>query len=145
MFQRAQYAGYEFRTVSRCAGVQFDNSYVRQDYHQELPAGGGLELSSLFGSIKSIFKHSFWPDGPSKVFLNCEWYDTVGRCPVAGNNVVRKNLDNDWNRFSSIVPLDTCYQIPVALWPYDPMNKLEVDHAMKDCFDVIDRNQDQEV
>ena len=102
-------------------------------------------MRSLFGTIKRIFQHSFWPGGPAKVFVKCQWHDTVGRCPVSGNNVVRKNPLNDWNQLSPFAPLDTCYQIPVALWPYDPLNKLPDNDPMRDCFDVIDRNQDQDV
>ena len=115
---------------------------------QEIPnSGGRTDLKSLFGTITKIFQHTMYPGGPTKVFLQCEWYDTVGRCPVAGTQVVRKNPQNDWNLRSPFVPLDTCYQIPVAFWPYDPFDKLAANDPMnfKDCFDVIDRNQDQDV
>jgi hypothetical protein len=41
--------------------------------------------------------------------------------------------------------LDTCYQIPVAVWPYDPFKKLpDGDERSKYC-DIIDRNQDEDI
>ena len=142
--ERAEYAGYEFRTAKSQRNIKTDNSLVRMDYLQRRPGSQVRYLQSLFGTINKMFLHTAFLEGPTKLIICCTWFETVGRCPVAGNQLVRENSELDWNRDSRHCFLETCYQVPVAIWPCDPLNLLPGDDPRRLYYDVIDRNQDQE-
>lgn len=72
-----------------------------------------------------------------------DWLEFVGTCGVAGTSLVRKNNDHPFNSSSRFVFLNNCYSKPVAVWPHDPFDDLHATHRHKDCFDIIDRNQDE--
>jgi hypothetical protein len=98
-------------------------------------------LKSGFATIKDIFVHEMYPGGPSKVVVSGDWLEVMGKCPIAGTTLVRQNDNHPFNNCSKFTFLETCYNIPVALWPYDPCNKLPNDDPHRKYFDIIDRNQ----
>ena len=98
-------------------------------------------MRKAFASITRIFVHSMYPGGPSKVVVEGLWYENVGTCPIAGTTLVRENKNTPFNKCSRFTFLETCYQIPVAVWPYDPHGKLHPEDERRLYFDIIDRNQ----
>ena len=39
--------------------------------------------------------------------------------------------------------IGNCYQIPLAVWPHDPLDLLPLGNPAKDLLEVVDRNQDE--
>ena len=141
-YDRVRYAGHLFRTAisQRKKPIVHDDSHVRQDYLDE---HGNLQ--KCYGAIKGIYLHTQFPGGPSKIVLKCFWYQTVEVCPVAGNTIVRKNPNYIFNHESPFVFLDNCYQLPVAVWPYDVFKQLPENSRRREHYDVLDRNQSQDI
>jgi hypothetical protein len=71
------------------------------------------------------------------------WFEKLDACPVTGNKLVLKNTRNHLNTNYKYAFLETCYQQPIAVWPYDPLNKLDDTHPLKHAFHIINRNQEQ--
>ena len=63
--------------------------------------------------------------------------------PVTGNSLVLKTNKNPFNKDFKYVFMETCYQQPVGVWPYDPLDKLAEDNPLKHAFHIINRNQEQ--
>ena len=99
------------------------------------------QLNSAFATIQAIFVHEMYPGGPSKLVVRGDWLEVMGKCPIAGTTLVRQNDHHPFNKNSKFTFLETCYNIPVALWPFDPFNKLPNDDPRHKYFDTIDRNQ----
>ena len=72
-----------------------------------------------------------------------DWFKVIGTCPVAGTMLVKKDSRHPFNSSSRFVFLNNCYTKPVAVWPHDPFDDLPHMNPHKDCFDIIDRNQDE--
>ena len=82
-----------------------------------------------------------YPGGPAKLVVQGDWLEVMGKCPIAGTTLVRQNNNHPFNNSCKFSFLETCYNIPVALWPHDPFNKLPNDDPHREYFDIIDRNQ----
>jgi hypothetical protein len=96
-----------------------------------------------FAQIKRMFVHEAYPDGPSRVVVEGDWLQVIGLCEVAKTTLVKKTPDHPFNLSSRFVFMDNCYTRPVAVWPHDPFKKLQQENPFRDCFDIIDRNQDE--
>jgi hypothetical protein len=96
-----------------------------------------------FAQIKRIFVHKAYEGGPSRVVVDGDWLQVVGLCEVAKTTLVRKNPNHPFNLSSRFVFLDNCYHRPVSVWPHDPFNRLPPGSRFSDCYDIIDRNQDE--
>ena len=46
--------------------------------------------------------------------------------------------------FCRLVPIGNCYQIPVAVWPHDPLKLKAAEDPTSGLFEVIDRNQNED-
>ena len=64
--ERAEYAGYEFRTAKSQRNIKTDNSRVRMDYLQRRPGSQRRYLQSLFGTINKMFLHTAFPGGANQ-------------------------------------------------------------------------------
>jgi hypothetical protein len=132
------YAGYRFTTPT--THKLHDNSHVCEMYRTH----GGVQLHA-YGQIQRMFVHELYPGGPSKVALMVHWFQDAGKCPVSGNARVYKNYQNHLNVDFKFTFLESCFQQPVAVWPYDPLGKLPRGDPLKDCFAIINRNQAQAI
>ena len=146
VYDRAQYAGYNFSTEAYSAKTKNDNSRIRLDYHLKkiVKHRGRVSsvqrvLKTVYGTIVRIFKHDLQPGGKSKIVLMCRWFRTVGKCDIAGTTLVQDTAEVDpGDKFSF---LETAYQVPVAVWPHDKRSNGRI--YTRPTFDVIDRNQEQ--
>ena len=159
------YAGYEFRTERSQVNVKFDNAKVRVPMYAH---GDGVRgtLLQFFGSIHRMFIHEAWEGGPEMCVLEIDWYTNVGRAEVSGNPLVeplpavRTIKASRYMRVCSwlfaytsqpfflpyrLCPIGNCYQIPVAIWPHDPLGLLPADDPHRNYLEVMDRNQDETV
>jgi hypothetical protein len=138
----AEYAGYRFATHKSQRNKKTNNSYIRLDYNDQERASSAPTRTSAYATIRRLFVHALYPGGPAKVVVDGCWFENMGRCPVAGTALVRRNMQVGFNKPGQprFTFLETCYQQPVAIWPYDPHGKLPDDHPHKHHFDVIDRN-----
>ena len=141
-FEKAQFAGQKFRTMRSQINKVHDDTCIRMDYKAPGRAGGRNVLSA-YARIQNMFVHHAYPGGPSRVVVEGDWYRVKGKCEVAGTTLVIEDQEHDFNTSSKYVFLQSCYERPVAFWPYDPLNKLDADHPRKKWLDVIDRNQNQ--
>ena len=144
-YKRALYAGNELHTVAYSSSLPnrvHDNTALRWDYMDI--DGRHRQMKSAFARILRVFKHSMWPEGPSRYVVECQWYETIGECPVAKTKLVKPNPEWHLNTSQKFVFLTNCYQCPVAIWPHDPLDDLPLDDVLKNVFDVIDRNQQQD-
>jgi hypothetical protein len=139
--KKAQYGGNEFRTAAATANSKHNDSFVRYDFREV--RGKSSTIVSLVGCINRMFEQEGYPGGPRRLILECEWFEPMGSCDITSNKLVRRNADFYANHSSRFAFLDDCFQIPVALWPYDPLDKLSAGNKFKKCFDVIDRNQEE--
>ena len=142
-YSRLQYSGYEFRTAASQSSVKFDNSNVRVP----IPMRRG-RLEQHYGSISAIFTHQAWPSGPEVCVLELDWYtnldvygEPLGKSEVSGNPLVGPPGNSGVRKFAEI---GTCYQIPIAIWPHDPLHLKKKSDSTVDVFEVIDRNQDED-
>jgi hypothetical protein len=133
------YAGYRFTTPTDHEHKKHDDSHVCEPY-----VDGG-RIKNAHGQIRNIFVHEMFPGGPSKVVLRVHWFQNAAPCPVSGNARVFKNHQNHLNVDYKFTFMETCYQQPVAVCPYDPLDKLPVGDPFKTCFDIINRNQVQAI
>ena len=110
-----------------------------------------------YASIQNIYTHQAWPEGgPNICFFKVSWYTNHGKSAISGNPLVR--MDGEENDHLSrfvhprvvykydhttscyrYVLIGNCYQIPLAIWPHDPLGT-----SGSDLLEVIDRNQDQD-
>ena len=56
---------------------------------------------------------------------------------------VKSDKDFHFNHSMRFVFLEDCYSRPVALWPFDPLHRLEPRDPKRGWFHVIDRNQSE--
>ena len=137
-----QFAGSLFRTAESQQHLKTDDSHVRLDY---VAPGRPNEVMSTFATIKRLFQHTAYPGGPNRVIVEGDWFKVRDKCPVSGNIMLQQSPDSDFNSSSRFAFLDQCYQRPVAIWPHDPLNTLPANDPSRDWFDVIDRNQTEDV
>ena len=90
-----------------------------------------------------MFVHEAFPGGPSRVIVEGEWFRVMGECPVAHTTLVKRDKDFHLNHSMRFVFLEDCYSRPVALWPFDPLHRLEQRDPERGWFHVIDRNQSE--
>jgi hypothetical protein len=119
-----------------------DNSIFRMDYKDG--AQRAVAIRTSFARIKRIFKHTMFPGGPTEIFVQGAWYKNEGVCPIAGTQLVSSHPTHHFTLQSKFTTLVSCYQQPVALWPYDPQGLLPPEDPRSAFFDVIDRNEEQE-
>jgi hypothetical protein len=136
------FAGYTFHVHDATSNSSKDNSIFRMDY--KAGAARAVAIKKSFARVKRIFEHVMFPGGPKELFLQGEWYKSEGKCAIAGTEMVSPDPQHHFTHQSKFVPLLWCYQQPVALWPYDPLDRLHPEDLRKGFFDVIDRNEDQE-
>ena len=136
-YNRARYAGEVFRTFASSKKVKRCDAYLRYDY---VDAASRMATKG-FAKIRRIFEHEAYPGGPTRVVAEGSWLRVMGKCDVAGTTLVKVDRNHPFNHSSRFVFLDECYQRPVALWPFDPFDKLWRGNPRKKWFDVIDRNQ----
>ena len=142
-YSRVEYGGYTFGTKESQEGLKHDDSHIRLDYN-ELMGRNNSQLKSAFATIKDLFVHEMYPGGPAKVVVHGAWLDVLGTCPIAGTTLVRKRENHPFNLSCKFTFIQTCYQMPVALWPYDPFKKLPSNDPRRHHFDIIDRNQTEQ-
>ena len=135
-----EYSGADFRTQESQKDLKRDDSHIRFDYKM---AGAQGAITKGFAEIKRVFVHTAYPDGPERFIVEGDWFRLMGKCNIAKTDLVRIDPNHPFNHSSKFVFLDSCYQRPVAVWPYDPLNKLPVTHPKKAWFDIIDRNQSE--
>ena len=142
-YQRVDYAGVEFRTEASQQFIRTDNAKVRVP-HKNVR---GAREYQMYGSIRRILTHQAWeeetvPPSPVICVLEVEWYATIRTNLVSGNPLVRKEAPGVHSKF---VTIWNCYQLPVAVWPFDLLGLLPLTDPDHDLLEVIDRNQDQKV
>jgi hypothetical protein len=137
-----QYAGSIFRTKHSQRNLKTDNSHLVMDYK---PPGANQPVKQAYAQIKDLFEHEAYPGGPKRIVVNGAWFDVMGKCPIAGTTLVKKNRRNPFNFSSKFVFLDDCYQRPVAIWPHDPSGELAANDPKRKWFDVIDRNRSDDL
>ena len=101
-------------------------------------------IKKSFARVKRIFQHDLFPGGPTRLFVQGAWYQDEGVCPIAGTQLVSPHPTHHFTTQSKFTTLSSCYQQPVALWPYDPKGVLPAGDRRNTFFDVIDRNEEQE-
>ena len=143
-YQRVDYAGVEFRTEASQQFIRTDNAKVRVPF---VNSGRGAREYQMYGSIRRILTHQAWeeetvPPSPVICVLEVEWYATIRTNLVSGNPLVRKEAPGVHSKF---VTIWNCYQLPVAVWPFDLLGLLPLTDPDHDLLEVIDRNQDQKV
>jgi hypothetical protein len=143
-FAAAVYAGYTFHVEDPTSTSTKDNSIFRMDYKDYHGAARRTAIKKSFARVKRIFQHTMFPGGPTQIFVQGAWYQDEGVCPISGTQLVSPHPNHHFTLQSKFTPLSSCYQQPVALWPYDPKNQLPDGDRRKTFFDVIDRNEEQE-
>ena len=139
-YNRVEYGGYTFGTMISQEGKKHDNSHFRVDYN-ELVGRNHTRPAEAYATIADLFIHTMYPGGPSKVVVGGSWLECMGKCPIAGTTLVRKNANHPFNRSAKFTFIQECYTMPVALWPYDPFNRLPSQDPHRQYYDIIDRNQ----
>ena len=113
-------------------GLKTDNSCVICEYFN----AEKNEVDIAYGRIKLIFSHSLWPGGgaPSKVWLDCKWYEKVGIEPTTGLTRIRRNRNFDAARLtlaSHVLP------ISCAFW-----NERPFDESCDTFLVILQRDRD---
>jgi hypothetical protein len=139
---KAESGGHLFRTRGSQGKIKADDSHFRFDYCPTEARYAGQQQKG-FAQIKRLFMHTAYPGGPSMMMVEGDWFQVIGTCPVAGTTLVKKDSRHPFNSSSRFVFLNNCYNKPVAVWPHDPFDDLPHTDSHKDCFDIIDRNQDE--
>jgi hypothetical protein len=117
-----------------------DNSIFRLDYKAQVARA--VTIKQSYARIVRIFEHTMFPGGPKDLFVQGVWYRNEGTCPISGTKLVSENT-NHFTLESKFTPLNSCYQKPVAIWPYDPHGVLPIYDRRRAFFDVIDTNEEQ--
>ena len=121
--------------------MQTDDTHVRFDYAPTEARYHGITQKG-FAQIKRMFVHEAYPGGPARVVVEGDWMKFVDLFRIAKTTLVRKTPDHPFNLSSRYVFLGDWYHRPVTICPHDPFGKLQ--DAFRDCFDIIDRNQDED-
>ena len=133
-----QYAGATFRTWKSQLLLKTDDAHIMMDYRRP---GHNQPILQAYARIKNVFEHESYPGGPKRIIVEGSWFDVKGVCPIAKTTLVCRNRENQFNFSSKYVFLTDCHERPVALWPYDPLDELGHGRPEKKWFDVINRNQ----
>ena len=89
-YQRVEYGGYTFGTKQSQMNNKHDSSHLRVDYNE--PVGRhNSRPATAYATITDLFVHTMYPGGPSKVVVGGSWLEVMGKCPIAGTTLVRKN------------------------------------------------------
>jgi hypothetical protein len=132
-----EYAGFKFIQASSQTQTRTDNSNVRLPYF-ELEDGERIKKSA-YGAIKKVVVHHLFPGGPSRCVLHVDWFTNTGQVGTSGNVLV----DTEDISEVSFVFISDCYQIPVAVWPHDPLNRLKKGLVAHKWSEIIDKNQEE--
>jgi hypothetical protein len=142
VYLRAQYGGHIFRAKQSKKANRTDDAYIRMDY---LPAehrvGEHPTRKKAYTQIRRLLLHEPFPGGKERIIVDGQWFEPAGECPVAKTTLVRKNRNYHFNHSSRFTFIQNTR--PLALWPHDPLNQLHESHPRKNCFDIIDLNQDE--
>jgi hypothetical protein len=131
-----------FRTAASQKKLKTDDSNLRMDYKHVCGRAGQVEVRRAFAQIERLLVHEPFEGGPKRLVVEGVWYRPQGDAP-SGNKLVSKDRAYCFNQSSKFAFLSACYQIPVAVWPYDPLNLLPDAHRWKNCYEIIDKNQDE--
>lgn len=131
-FDTVQYAGHIFKTARTQRGTKVDNSNVRMPFH--VIHNNRRVLRECYGSIRNIFTHTMYPGGPTRCILEVDWFTQHGTASSGNPLVDTRNSEDHTFAF-----IEDCYQMPVAVWPHDPLGELEP--PFSGYSEVIDRNQ----
>jgi len=115
-----------------------DDSNITIDYNERVGRNGS-RLAGAYGEIERIFQHSLYPVGPTKLVLDCKWFDVLGVADVSKTIVVAPNQANSFNNNARFTFLYTAYQRPIAVWPSDPLGTRGQPHTSQ--YEIIDRNR----
>jgi hypothetical protein len=148
-YPRVEYAGVELRTEASQQFIRTDNAKVRVPFFNK----NRRSETQMYGSIRRILTHQAWeeetvPPSPVICVLEVEWYTNIRTNPVSGNPLVRKEapgVRNDDAPEGKFVTIWNCYQLPVAVWPFDLLGILPLTNPDHDLLEVIDRNQEQKL
>jgi hypothetical protein len=136
-FKKATYAGNTFATQQYAAKRMRNDSNITIDYNERVGRNNS-KLAGAFGTITRIFEHSMYPGGPTRLVLDCAWFDILGVVEISKTIVVERNPDNSFNQNARFTFLITAYQRPVAVWPSDPLGTRGEPHTSQ--FEIIDPN-----
>lgn len=117
-----------------------DNSQIAVDYHEQ-EGRSSSRLTCAYATINRIFVHHLFPGGPSRVVLDCTWFDVLGLSPKSGNVVVVRNEVNSFNLNARMTFIKAAYRRPVAVWTYDPLESMGAPHTSH--YEIIDRNENE--
>ena len=137
-YGKVRYAGYKFCTVSSQRKTKTNNSLVRMPY--STVENRRRVTKSAYGGIRAVLVHHQYPGGLPKCVLYVDWYQNVGTAPISGNPMI-DTTRIDW---SSFVFIEDCYQIPLAIWPHDPLDLLPASNPAGAWWEVIDKNQEEQ-
>ena len=137
-----QYAGNVFQTAKNATKGKNDSSFIRFDYTKP---GRNQTQDTAYAQIHRMFIHQPYSNGPRRLIVEGNWLQPKGKCKVTRNHVVCFNNDYAFNLSSKFVFLDSCYQKPVAVWPFDPLLKLNPNDARRNYFQVIDLNETEKI
>ena len=113
-YERVEYGGYTFGTKQSQMNNKHDNSHLRVDYNE--PVGRNNSRPAIaYATITELFVHTMYPGGPSKVVVGGSWLEVMGKCPITGTTLVRKNANHPFNLSTKFTFLQECYTMPVAL------------------------------
>ena len=101
--------------------------------------GGRRVKKSAYGSIENVIVHHLHPGGPRQCILQVRWFRPEGIAP-SGNPLVDTTDDSE----TTFEFIEDCYEMPVAVWPHDPLGKLGSTNPARKYSEIIDRNQDQD-
>jgi hypothetical protein len=92
-----------------------DNACVMQRHVEEKTN----TIERAYGRIMEMYEHRMHPgdDSPTRVIIECKWYELVGTDPVNHLPVVKYNPNWDESRH---VFLDTCIPASCRFWPQNP-------------------------
>jgi hypothetical protein len=141
-YNKVQFAGNFFKTQKSEKYLKTDDSNFGADYSLRGPRGQ-TEVHKAYAANKRMFVHTAYPGGPSRVIVEGEWYRDMGKCPVAKTTLVKRDKNHHFNLSARFMFLEDCFRRPVALWPFDPLDRLESEDPQRTWFHVIDRNQDE--
>ena len=142
-YKKVQFAGNFFKTRKAEKYLKTDDSHFGIDYKQLGPRGQ-TNIVKAYAAVKRTFVYTAYLGGPSRVVVEGEWCSDMDKCPVAGTSLINRDKRSAFNLIVRFMFLEDCYRRPVALWPSDPLHRLDDEDPKRKWFHVIDRNQDEQ-